>query len=657
MELVLEPPDGAHALDMDRVDGGYFELVHESAVPRSLYRFRVDGRGPFPDPASRYQPLGVHGPSQVVDPGAYRWHDAVWKGVGLADLVLYELHVGTFTRQGTFRAAAERLPRLVELGVTAIELMPVADFPGDRNWGYDGVALFAPARCYGTPDDLRALIDTAHSAGLAVHLDVVYNHFGPDGAYQGAFSPSYFSHRHRSPWGAGINFDGPRCEGVRHYVVENALRWVHEYHVDGLRLDATHAIVDEGPRHIVAELAAAVHESEPARTRRVLVIAEDMRNLAHLVKPEAGSDGEHPGTPGWGVDAVWSDDFHHQMRVALAGDRDAWFGDFDGTTDDIATTLSNGWFYSGQVAPHFARARGTDSTGVPMSRFVVFLQNHDQAGNRAMGDRLHHAIDPAAFRAASVLLLLAPETPLLFMGQEWAASSPFRYFTDHHPELGRAVTEGRRREFRHFAAFSDPAASASIPDPQAWETFATSRLDWEERSHEPHAGVLRLHRSLLRLRRLEPACRAGMLAGDPMAVAAGRDVIVMRRSTPGARAVVAIVCLRGGVTVDLADTWTGLVGEDRFWTPLLTTEDPSFATDAAPVGIDQRAKRVAFTRPGAVVLAGPRVDAGAFGEELDFTLHHSILRSSEADPPDIPAARVPVDSTPAGLPPPSPSSD
>ncbi len=653
MELMLARGDDARALDMERTDAGYFELVHKSAGPGSLYRFRVDGRGPFPDPASRYQPQGVHGPSQVVDPGVYRWHDDDWKGVELADVVLYELHVGTFTRPGTFRAAIERLPHLVALGVTALELMPVADFPGDRNWGYDGVALFAPARCYGTPDDLRALVDAAHVAGLAVHLDVVYNHFGPDGAYQGAFSPSYFSDRHRSPWGAGINFDGPGSEGVRHYVVENALRWVHEYHIDGLRLDATHAIVDESPRHIVAELAGAVHASEPARARRVLVIAEDMRNLAHIVKPESGDDA-HAETPGWGLDAVWSDDFHHQMRVALAGDRDAWFGDFAGTAKDIATTVSNGWFYSGQVAPYFGRARGTDSSGVPMSRFVFFLQNHDQTGNRAMGDRLHHAVAPAAFRAASVLLLLAPETPLLFMGQEWAASAPFRFFTDHHPELGRAVTEGRRREFRHFAAFSDPATNASIPDPQARETFVSSRLDWDERSRDLHAGMLRLYRSLLALRRREPACRAGMLTGSAVALSAGRDVVALWRTAPRARSVVAIVCLRGSGTVDLAS----LRGdEERLWTPLLTTEDPSFATDAAPLRIDRGAPRVAFTRPGAVVLAGPRVDPRTSREALDFTLHRRILRLSEADAPDLPDAHVPVDAAPDDLAPASPKSD
>ncbi len=336
VEAIIETPGRASAVhSMGRRDDGYFEAVVPEAGDGDLYRFRPDGRGPFPDPASRFQPLGVHGPSQVVDWRRFRWTDAGWAGLPIEDTVLYETHVGAFTPEGTFESAAGRLPCLADLGVTAVELMPVADFPGRWNWGYDGVAPFAPARCYGTPDDLRRLVDAAHRLGLAVHLDVVYNHFGPDGAYAFAFSPYYRSLTHASPWGDAINFDGPESGPVRDYFVENAVRWVREYHVDGLRLDATHAIVDESPRHIVASIARAVHDAAAAERRRVLVIAEDARNLAHAVEPEPA---------GWGLDASWSDDFHHQVRRTVAGDSDGYFADFDGTVAGLALTSRKGWY-------------------------------------------------------------------------------------------------------------------------------------------------------------------------------------------------------------------------------------------------------------------------------------------------------------------------
>ena len=423
----------------------------------------------------------------------FAWTDAAWTGRALEETILYELHIGTFTPEGTFASAAERLTDLRELGVTAIELMPVADFPGRWNWGYDGVAPFAPARCYGTPDDLRRFVDRAHALGLAVHLDVVYNHLGPDGAYQSAFSRFYYSTIHRSPWGAGINFDGPNSEPVRDYVIQNALRWIHEYHLDGLRLDATHAIVDDSPRHIVASVSSAVQHSLEGTGRTVQVIAEDVRNLAGMMNPESHG--------GWGLTAVWSDDFHHQMRRALAGDSDGYFQDFDGSTRSIAATARQGWFYTGQHSRYFDKPRGTDPSGLAPSRFVFFLQNHDQIGNRAFGDRIHHKIDLALWRAASALLLMLPESPLLFMGQEWAASTPFLYFTDHNPELGHLVTEGRRKEFSKFAAFADPASRDLIPDPQSQKSFEASRLCWEERTREPHASVARLYQRLLAIRK------------------------------------------------------------------------------------------------------------------------------------------------------------
>ena len=410
--------------------------------------------------------------------------------------VFYELHVGTFTPEGTFRGVLERLPYLKNLGITAIELMPVADFPGNRNWGYDGVALFAPARCYGEPGDLRALVDAAHQHGLAVYLDVVYNHLGPDGAYANVFSPHYFTDRHQSPWGSGVNLDGPHSAEVRRFFIENALHWVHEYHIDGLRLDATHAMQDDSPVHFLAELTTTVREQSG---RPVLFVAEDHRNLARMLRPVAAG--------GWGIDAVWADDFHHQARVHVAHDHEGYYADFTGRAEDLATTLRQGWFFSGQHSTFLGGPRGSDPSGLSPKQFVVCIQNHDQIGNRADGARLHHEVDEGTFRALSTLLLLLPQTPLLFMGQEWAASSPFLFFTDHADDLGRKVTEGRRQEFSAFAAFADPARRAAIPDPQDPRTFARSRLQWDEAERDPHARMRRLYQRLLEIRHATPAIR------------------------------------------------------------------------------------------------------------------------------------------------------
>jgi maltooligosyltrehalose trehalohydrolase len=545
------------------------------------YRYRIDGKAAFPDPASRSQPEGVHGPSEVVDAGAFAWTDAGWRGVGLDELVIYELHVGTFTPAGTFSGVAERLPALADLGVTAVELMPVADFPGRRNWGYDGVDLFAPARCYGRPDELRRLVDEAHRLGLAVILDVVYNHLGPDGNYLGAYSPFYLSARHQTGWGAGINFDGEHSNKVREFFIENALHWVHEYHVDGLRLDATHAIADEGERHFLAELAARVRASVAGR--RVLLIAEDHRNLAHMLRPgEAG---------GWALDAVWADGFHHQLRRMLAGDCEGYYADYSGTAEDLATTIRKGWFYCGQRSVRRGVPWGTDPAGLGPRQFVYCLQNHDQVGNRALGERLHHQIEGAAYRAASVLLLCAPATPLLFMGQEWAASAPFLFFTDHHEPLGSQVTVGRRHEFRHFSSFTDPVARQKIPDPQAEATFLASRLAWEEREKEPHASTLRLYRELLRLRREEPALRSGCREGFEVAAASG--ALVLRRATAAGPALLVVVRLQGAGAVELRGAWE----------VVLTTEDAAFTPDPRPVRTEGPVLH--FARPGAAILRAP----------------------------------------------------
>jgi maltooligosyltrehalose trehalohydrolase len=577
--------EATHTLEKD-VDGFFGGFV-TGLSPGDLYRFRLDGEGPFPDPASRLQPRGVHGPSEVVDPAAFAWTDAGWPGVPLERLVVYELHVGTFTLSGTFTGVEERLPHLVALGVTALELMPLADFPGSRNWGYDGASLFAPSRCYGRPDDLRRLVDEAHRLGLAVLLDVVYNHFGPDGAYGGLFSPHYFSKVHETPWGAALNLDGPSSGPVRDFFVENATRWLREYHLDGLRLDSTHALVDDSPRHFLAELEKRVRA---AVGRPVLLIAEDHRNLASIVRPEAEG--------GWGLDAVWAEDFHHEMRRCLAGDHEGYYRDFSGAVGDVAATVRDGWFFKGQSSEHFGGPRGTDPAGIEPRRFVFFLQNHDQVGNRALGERLHHQVDPAAFRAATVLLLCAPQTPLLFMGQEWAAPEPFLFFTDHESDQGRLVTEGRRREFRGFSAFSDPAQRERIPDPQAVSTFERSCLDWTRAREEPHASTLRLHRALLRLRREEPLLRDSP-ERTARVTAVGRDALAIAYGR-GGRALAVVVRLAGAGPVERPRG----PNEQRPFRLVLSTEDPALAPDPRPVSITASAGAlvIGFARPGAVIL-------------------------------------------------------
>jgi maltooligosyltrehalose trehalohydrolase len=601
VEVVVERARGGPlARPLERSPDGTWGGVVGGVRVGDRYRYRVDGTGPFPDPASRYQPEGVHGPSEVVDPGRFAWSDAGWRGLAPEEAVLYELHVGTFSPEGTFAGVTQRLPLLKDLGVTAVELMPVADFAGHRSWGYDGVDLFAPARCYGPPDDLRRLVDEAHRLGLAVVLDVVYNHFGPAGNYTGAFSRHYLSRRHQNPWGDCVNLDGEGSEMVRGFFIENALHWVHEYHIDGLRLDATHALIDDGPRHFLAELAARVRAS--ALPRRLLLYAEDHRNLDRMLRPEWAG--------GWDLDGVWADDFHHQVRRHLAGDNEGYYRDYTGSMADLAETINQGWFYSGQHSIHLDEPRGTDPVGIEPRRFVICLQNHDQVGNRACGERLHHQIDFAAYRAACAVLLCAPQTPLLFMGQEWATAAPFLYFTDHEEDLGRLVTEGRRREFRHFLAFVDPGARERIPDPQALATFEASRPDWAERGREPHASVLRLHRALLALRRAEPALRSGRRE-DYEAAPLDDDTLLLLRNGPGGDGLLVAARLRGAGTVDLGRSPDLLPSDTSRWDVILTTEDPPFAPDPAAPRVDRDGPAPVgrFARPSAVVLRMGRAEA------------------------------------------------
>ena len=586
VELVVEREGSRDLRKLQRDARGYWSGEFGDLPPGSRYKYRLSGDDGqvFPDPASRYQPDGVHGPSQVIDP-SFRWTDQDFRAPRADGIVFYELHVGTFSPEGTFRGAIDRLPYLAQLGVTALELMPIGDFPGNRNWGYDGVSIFAPARCYGTPDDLRRFVNAAHQHGLAMFLDVVYNHFGPDGAYANAFSPYYFTNKHRSPWGDGVNLDGPHSTEVRNFFMANALQWVRDYHFDGLRLDATHALQDEGPRHFLEEFTTTVRGRAD---REVLFVAEDHRNLAQLVLPADQG--------GWGLDGVWADDLHHQVRVHVAHDSEGYYEDFTGRIDDLAATIRQGWFFTGQRSKHMKHARGTDPGKLAPRQFVVCIQNHDQAGNRAEGHRLSHDVDLATYRAASALLLTLPETPLLFMGQEWAATSPFLFFTDHHDELGRQITEGRREEFASFASFADPALREKIPDPQAERTFTRSRLNWSELDAPAHASTLRLYQRLLGLRATSAPLRNGSREAFDARPLDDETVVIERRDGGDRLWIVVRLGERGMVTVR----------GTRAAQVMLTTEDADVAPDPQPIDVRVRADsvEVRFSRPGAVLLRG-----------------------------------------------------
>ncbi|RKH65843.1 malto-oligosyltrehalose trehalohydrolase [Corallococcus aberystwythensis] len=480
------------------------------------YKLSVDGGDPFPDPWSRSQPKGVHGPSEVVS-SDHGWTDSQWKGPDPRAMVIYEVHVGTATPEGTFEAFIPKLAHLRELGVNTLELLPLASFPGARNWGYDGVDLFAPQATYGGPKGLRKLIDAAHAHGLAVLIDAVYNHFGPDGNYLRAYSPHYFTGKHHTPWGDAVNYDSEGSRFVRSLVLSNVEMWIRDYHADGLRLDAAHALVDDGQPHLLAEIVERAHAA--ASGRRVVVIAEDERNERKLVTPAAEG--------GYGLDGVWADDLHHQLRRAFAGDHEGYYQDYTGSAEDLAATLRQGWFYTGQKSKNLGHARGTDPKGLGPWHFVHCIQNHDQVGNRPFGNRLSEDVSPAAYRAMSTLLLLSPFTPLLFMGQEWNARTPFLYFTDHNAELGKLVTEGRRKEFAGFSRFK----GEEVPDPQARDTFTRSTLDWGELDGADAAGVHLLYKELLRLRATEPVLTSREGTHDARAL--GPDAFVLERRAQG----------------------------------------------------------------------------------------------------------------------------
>lgn len=490
--LLLEHRE-SRPLSLSPLENGWFELTTSEAALGSLYRFQIDGQIKVPDPASRFQPNDVHGPSQVVDPSEFRWSDDRWRGRRWEEAVIYELHVGTFTPEGTFRSIEQKLDYLAALGVTAVELMPVADFPGTRNWGYDGVLLFAPDSSYGRTEDLKQLVQAAHARGLMIFLDVVYNHFGPEGNYLPAYAPQFFTNRHKTPWGDAINFDGPESRVVRDFFIHNALYWLEEYHIDGLRLDAVHSIVDDSTPDILTELAQTVREHF-GDERFVHLVLENGDNRAWYL---------HRGSAGVVelYDAQWNDDIHHAFHVLLTGESDGYYSDY--SHDPIrylCRCLAEGFAYQGDYSAYHGSHRGEPTQSLPPAAFISFLQNHDQVGNRAFGERITKLAEPQALRAAMEILLLAPQPPMLFMGEEFAAETPFLFFCDFHGDLAAAVTKGRRNEFARFAKFNSSDARESIPDPNAESTFALSKLDWNCLQIKTHAEWFRLYCKLLTIR-------------------------------------------------------------------------------------------------------------------------------------------------------------
>ncbi len=480
-------------LEMPQEAEGWRRLFVPKAKAGARYRFLIDGNLEVPDPASRFQPEDLFGPSEVIDPRAYTWKIDDWKGRPWEETVIYEVHIGTATAEGTFASFEKCLPDLAALGITAVEIMPLAEVPGARNWGYDGVLPYAPDATYGTPDDLKRLIDRAHELGLMVFLDVVYNHFGPSGNYLHSYAQSFFTERHQTPWGAAINFDGERSAAVRDFFICNAIYWLDEFYFDGLRLDAVHAIIDDSGLHFLDNLADQVRAHFG---REIHLILENEANEARRLER---TDSSTPRT----YTAQWADDVHNAWHVLLTGESEGYYEDFaDQPVERLGRALAEGFCYQGEHATHLGRTRGEPSAHLPPQAFIAFLQNHDQIGNRALGERLAHIVPEEKLDLARAALLLSPQIPLLFMGEEWSASAPFQFFVDFPDEqLAKAVRDGRRKEFARFASFA--GHEERIPDPTAIETFEGSKPDWSERTRAPHASVLSDMQDLLTLRRAE----------------------------------------------------------------------------------------------------------------------------------------------------------
>ena len=511
LSLIVEQPDGdEHDVALVQEPGGYYSALVPGIGPGTRYRYRLDGK-PLADPASRFQPDGPFGPSEVVDPARFNWTDAGWRGIRLEGQVLYEMHVGTFTAEGTWRSAMERLPHLVQTGITTVEVMPVAEFPGRFGWGYDGVLLYAPTRLYGTPDDFRGFVDRAHAFGLGVILDVVYNHLGPSGCVVQEYSPAYFSRSYDLGWGDALNFDGQYSAPVRELFIENAGYWIDEFHLDGLRLDATQAIHDRSPEQLVAAVTARARAAAADRT--IIVVAENKRQEASMARPW--------NEDGFGLDALWNDDFHHSAVVAVTGRNEAYYSDYRGAPQEFISAAKYGFLFQGQRYAWRKQPRGSRTDGLPPAAFVVFTENHDQVANSGDGLRLHARTSAGSYRALTALILLFPGTPMLFQGQEFGASSPFLYFADHEGDLAAAVRKGRAEFLTQFPSLASPGAQAQLPAPDDPATFERCKLHWDER--DLHVTHRRLHQDLIALRRTDAAFRrqkAGAVDGAVLAAEA-----------------------------------------------------------------------------------------------------------------------------------------
>ncbi len=569
VEVALETRGTLELHPLERGNDGYFAGEHD-AHPGTRYRFRLDGRDSFPDPCSRYQPQGPHGPSEIVDPGRFAWSDDQWKGLSPKGQVVYELHVGTYTPEGRYLSLIPHLPALRDLGITAIELMPVHTFPGRFNWGYDGVAMFAPCAVYGTPDELRKLVDEGHRVGLGMILDVVHNHLGPDGNYLRQFSDSYFTDRYSTEWGEPINYDGENAGPVRDFFLQNACYWIAEYHFDGLRLDATQNIYDHSPRHILADLSEKTRAA--AGNREIVLFAESDAQEILLVTPL--SEG------GRGLDAIWVDDFHHTTRVAITGTAEAFCSDYAGDAQELlACALFNG-LYQGQWYGWLKRLRGTPLWGASAGQILFFLQNHDQIANHLHGPRLHQLAGDALARALTTYFLLLPQTPLLFMGQEFFASSPFLYFTDHAADLQSKVKSGREEFLCLFPSARRQLEVEGVHPPSGEEAFRASRLRLEER--EQHVGALTLHRELLRLRREDPVisrATSNSIRGETL----GPNALVLR--FPGDRTLsdrLLVLNLKGPVELEHCP-YPLLSAAGSRWLPVISSDDRRFGGRGAPL--------------------------------------------------------------------------
>jgi maltooligosyltrehalose trehalohydrolase len=571
VEVLLEAGPGAPAcVQLQRHRGGYFTGLVPQAAAGTRYRFRLDGSECFPDPVSRFQPDGPHGASEVVDPSGFEWTDDRWRGVGIEGQILYEMHIGTFTREGTWQAAQQELAELADCGISVLEIMPVADFPGRFGWGYDGVGQFAPFRLYGKPDDFRRFVNEAHRLGLGVILDVVYNHFGPDGNYLAEFSPEYFTDKYKGEWGQPLNFDGKDAGPVREFFLTNAAYWVEEFHLDGLRLDATQQIFDTSPENILAAVGKRVREA--ARGRKTIIVAENEPQLTKLVRPIKSG--------GYGLDAVWNDDFHHSARVGMTGRNEAYYTDYLGKPQEFISMVKYGFLYQGQRYKWQNQRRGTSSLRTARPHFVNYIQNHDQIANSAHGQRVQFLTSPGRLRAMTALLLLAPGTPMLFQGQEFSASSPFLYFADHNPALAPLVAQGRADFLTQFPSLATSEMQHHRIDPANPTVFEQCKLDFSERQR--NQGIYDLHKDLLRLRREDPVFSAQGADGIDGAVLGDECFVLRYFSTRGDDDRLVLVNLGCDLHLDSAPEPLLAPPEKMKWTTAWSSESPRYGGSGTP---------------------------------------------------------------------------